>query len=229
MTVTRINSIEIPEDEQGTLASLLRLTDPALAGLQRALSRATPTLDRQELISQLRKESDLAGISDLDNIISSLVSIAGTSYSGQVDTDEIVQAVVQAIKDDDVVELSDSEGEILGARLSRLAKLKSLELIAKGNVLLRSNDRTFRSAKVITDLRPICSGDELKITAGVIVHHLVIHSVRNGESDKVYFALDSEDLVSVGDVIARAIKKEKALREFADTSNTPILTPAAEK
>ncbi len=229
MTTTRINSIEIPADEQGTLASLLKLTDPALAGLERALSEAMPTLDRQALISHLRKEPDLAEVSDLDNIVSSLVSLAGTGYSWQVDTDVIVQAVVEEIKSDRVVELSDSDEEILRGRLARLSKSKCLELIAKGNILLRANDRTFRSAKVITDLRPICSGDDLKVAAGVIVHQLAIRASHNGKTDTIYFALDTEDLVSAGDVIARAIKKEKALREFADSSNTPILTPAAEK
>ncbi|MHB1743861.1 MAG: hypothetical protein ACYCPO_15550 [Acidobacteriaceae bacterium] len=229
MTVTRINSIEIPEDEQGTLASLLRLTDPALAGLERALSEATPTLDSEKLVSHLRKEPHLAEVKDLDDIIGSLVTIAATSYSRHVNTDEIVQAAVATIKSDHVVELSDSEGEILANRLSRLAKLKPLELIAKGNILLRENDRIFRSAKVITDLRPICSGDDLKVAAGVIIHQLAIRAFHKGKSDTIYFALDSEDLVSVGDVIARAIKKEKALREFADSSSTPILTPAAEK
>jgi hypothetical protein len=228
MTTKRIHSVEVPEDEQGILASILRLSDPALDGLERALCQARPTLDKSELISQLREEPSLANVQDLSQIVGSLLSIAGTAYSGGTAIDELLDAVIDGIKNDDVVELSDSDAQIMKFRLAKLAKTKSVELGAKAIQLLGANDRSFDSARVITDFRPIYSGDGANVAAGVIVHQLAIRSSHNGRTEATYIALDSTDLASLGASVTRALKKDKSLRDFARASSTPILTPPPE-
>ena len=227
MTTKRIHSVEVPEDEQGILASILRLSDPALDGLERALCQARPTLDKSELISQLREEPSLANVQDLSQIVGSLLSIAGTAYSGGTAIDELLDAVIDGIKND-VVELSDSDAQIMKFRLAKLAKTKSVELGAKAIQLLGANDRSFDSARVITDFRPIYSGDGANVAAGVIVHQLAIRSSHNGRTEATYIALDSTDLASLGASVTRALKKDKSLRDFARASSTPILTPPPE-
>jgi hypothetical protein len=229
MTTSRIRSVDVPEDEQGVIAQLTRLTDPALQGLERALCQATPTLDRENLLSQLRREPILADITDLGEIVGSLVNVAGTAYSGHVETSEFVQAVVDTIQSDHVIELSDLDAQLLRDRLTRLAGSKCLELIAKGNLLLRANDRNYRSAQITTDLRPICLGEGLKVAAGLILHHLAVLTSHNGRSETIFFTLDSEDLTSLNRVISRAVRKEKALRDLAEKSGTPVLTPVSEE
>jgi hypothetical protein len=228
MTTTRIQSVEIPAEEQGVLASLLRLSDPALNGLELTLSQARLTLDREELISQLREDPTLADVRDLEGIVGSLVNIAGTGYSAEVSTDEVVDAVMATIKKDDVVELTEADAEGLKQLLARLAKLKPIELIAKANELSRANERSFHSARIVTDLRPICAGEDVRVAGAVVVHQLSIRASRNGRRESTYFTLDSIDLADFSAVISRAVKKDKALREFANASNTPVLTPPAE-
>jgi hypothetical protein len=210
------------------LASFLRLSDPALDGLERALCQATPTLGKEELISQLREEPELADVVDLDQVVGSLLSIAGTAYSGGASINDILDAVIEGIKSDDVVDLTDSDAETLKGRLARLASTKSIELGAKAIQLLRANDRSFHSVRIVTDLRPICSGDGADVAAAVIVHQLAIRSSHNGRNETVYIALDSIDLGVLSASISRALKKDKSLREFVGASGTPILTPPPE-
>lgn len=229
MNTSRIHSVDVPEDEQGIIASLVRLTDPALADLERALCQAVPTLDRENLIEQLRREPALAEVSDLNEIVGSLVNVAGTAYSAHIETNEFVQVVVDAIQNDHVIELSDSDAHVLRDRLARLVASRCLELIAKGNLLLRANDRNYRSAQITTDLRPVCLGEDLKVSAGLILHQLAVRISHNGRSETAFFTLDAEDLASLSRVISRAVKKEKALRELANKSGTPILTPVSEE
>jgi hypothetical protein len=193
--------------------------------LERALSQAVPTLDRKVLISQLKREPLLADVPDLDAIIGSLVSVAGTAYSGQIKVQDFVDFVVDAIRSDHVIELSDSEASLLADRLKRLTTIECLEIIAKGNVLLRANDQNFQSANIVSELRPVCFGEELKVAAGIIVHQLAIRTSHNGNPETAYFTLDSEDVASLHEVIARAIRKERSLREFAERSAMPILIP----
>lgn len=229
MTASRVRSVDVPEDEQGIIARLARFTDPALDGLERALCLATPTLDRENLISQLRREPILEEVADLDEIVGSLVSLASTAYSGQVKTTDFVQAVVDAIQNDHVIELSDSDAQVLRDRLTRLASSKCLELIAKGNLLLRANDRNYRRAQITTDLRPVFLGEDLKVSGGLILHQLAVHASHNGRPETVFFALDSEDLTSLSRIVSRAIEKERALRDLAAKSGTPILTVVSEE
>jgi len=229
MTASRIRSVDIPDNEQGVIVQLARLADPALEGLERALCMATPTLDRENLVSQLRREPILAEVTDLDEIVSSLVSMASTAYSGQIEPSEFVKAVVGAIQNDDVIEISDKDAQVLCDRLTRLAGSKCLELIAKGNLLLRANERNYRSAQIISDLRPVYLGEDLKISAGLILHQLAIHGSHSGRSETVFFTLDSEDLVSLKRAVSRATTKDKVLRNHAEKAGIPILTPGSEE
>jgi hypothetical protein len=227
MKSPRIRSVEIPDEEQGVFASLARLADPALEGLERALRDAIPTLDKQKLVSQLRRETLLAEVQDLEDIVGSLVSVAGTAYSGQVNIDEFADQVVDAIRNDRVIEITKAEANVLAERLKRLSKIPCIEIVAKGNSLLRANNQNFQSAQIVTDLRPVCLGDELNVSAGIILHQLAIRAFHNGEAETVYFTLDSEDLSSLSEVVARALRKERSLRQFADSTATPILIPFA--
>jgi hypothetical protein len=226
MSLGRIRAVEIPPEEQGILASFLRLSDPALEGLEQALSHVTPTLDKDKLVSQLQAEPTLADVPDLADIVGSLISIAGTSYSAGVSADEVLDVVIASIKDDGVVELNDGDAKILKARLTRLVGSKPLDLVAKASELLRANDRTFQSVRMVTDLRPICLGDEPSVAGGVIVHQLAISASYNGRRETTYIVLDSIDLEAFNSVILRAKKKDKALREYARASSTPILSPS---
>jgi hypothetical protein len=226
MSHRTIRSVEIPDEEQGVLASFLKLSDLALEGLEQALRRATPTLDTEALISQLRAEPTLADVPDLTEVVGTLINIAGTSYSAGTSVDETLDVVIKSIKDGDIVKLTEVDAEILKVRLARLVKSTSVDLVAKASELLRANDRTFQSVRIATDLRPIYSGDNLSVAGGVIIHQLAIRATRNGRRETTYYALDSIDIQALNAVISRAMKKDKALREYASAATTPILSPS---
>jgi hypothetical protein len=226
MSHRTIRSVEIPDEEQGVLAGFLKLSDLALEGLEQALRRATPTLDTEALISQLRAEPTLADVSDLTEVVGTLISIAGTSYSAGTNVDETLDVVIKSIKDGDIVKLTDADAEILKGRLARLVKSTPVDIVAKASELLRANDRTFQSVRIATDLRPIYSGDNLTVAGGVIIHQFSINATHNGRRETTYYALDSIDLQALNAVISRAMKKDKALREYASAATTPILSPS---
>ena len=224
----RIQQLEIPDEEQGTLAAIARFTDPTLQELESALSELTPTLLREDLVAQLRRNPLLATVPDLEGILGTLISIAGTASAAGIDTSEVVEAAVQAIKNDDVIDLSDEDAEALKKRLISLEKQTSLALVAKASELLKANERVLHSVKVISDLRPICLGKETNVGGAVIVHQLAIRSTRNGRREHTYFAMDSPDLNDLKDAVAAAIRQDGALRELAACSKLPVLSPPVE-
>lgn len=228
MTLKRMFSVEVPDDEQGVLVSFLRLADPTLEGLEVALGDAMPTLDRGKLLSQLQADPTLANVPDLADAVDALVNMAGTGYSAGMNLDDVVDAVITTIQDDDVVELTDQEYETLRLRLRKLAKLRTVELIAKASQLLQASDSSFRSARVVTDLRPLYSGEDTHVAGGLILHQLAISARHNGRTETTYVALDSIDLQALSTAVSRAIDKDKALRAYAIGANTPILNPSTE-
>jgi hypothetical protein len=224
----RVQTLDIPDDEQGVLASLARLSDPTLEGLEHAINQIIPTLDRSTLLAQLSAEPDLASVPDLRAIISSLVNVASTSYSAGIGLDTLLDSVIATLKSDEVVTLSDEDAANLRKRLAVLTKSKAIEVIAKAGELGKENDRSFILARIVSDLRPICVGEELEVAGAVIVHQLSIRAARNGENELTFFALDSQDLIALHDVVARAVKKDRVLRQFASGATTPVLTPTPE-
>jgi hypothetical protein len=179
-------------------------------------------------LSQLRDEPGLATVDDLEQLVGTLLSLAGTAYSGGTSLHEIVDVVVSGIQDDNIVDLSDPDADTLKSLLNRLAETKAIEVTAKASQLLRANDRTFRSARIVSDLRPICTGEELSVAGAVIVHQLAIRATHNGRGETTYVTLDSVDLSLLHEAVARALAKDRVLRAFAATSNTPVLTPSEE-
>lgn len=210
------------------MASLARLTDPTLNELDSALREVTPTLLREDLIAQLRRNPALAAVSDLESIVGTLISIAGTASSVGIDTSEVIEAAIQTIKSDDVIDLSDEDAEILKKRLISLEKQTPIALIAKASELLKASERVFQSVKLISDLRPICLGEDASVGGAVIVHQLAIRSTRNGRRESTYFAMDSLDIKELNEAVAAAVKQDRALRELAACSKLPVISPPVE-
>jgi hypothetical protein len=224
MKTNRIQ-LEIPDDEQQTLFKLAQLPEAAIEALGRSINAAVPTLGQGDLIPQIEGEEALRGVTGLQDLVRSLVSVAGTSYSASVTNEEMADSIAAALTDGDVVETSEDDLKTLKRRLVTLSRLRTIEMIAKGAELSRANDRSVRSAKIITDLRPICRGEEAEVAGAVIIHQLAIHSFHNSRNETMYFSLDSEDLKTLADAVSRALLKDKALRQFAESANTVVLTP----
>ena len=79
----------------------------------------------------------------------------------------------------------------------------------------------------MTDLRPIY---HLKVSekpdAAVIIHMLKISQRDNfGHHQDYYFALDSNDLVTLQELAQRAMAKEKTLKGIMESSGVTVLNP----
>jgi len=77
----------------------------------------------------------------------------------------------------------------------------------------------------LTDLRPIFHFDiSEKPSAATVVHMLKItHRDHYGKKYDSFFALDSNDLVSMKQVIERASVKEETLREVMKDTGVTVL------
>lgn len=103
----------------------------------------------------------------------------------------------------------------------------TLGTAAKAGPVMTEHERIFVDARVLTDVRPIFHSDlPEKPKAAVLVHMLRI-TTRDifGKEKAQYFALDTNDVRFIKQLMDRAIKKEEVLRDVMGVSGVNVIVP----
>lgn len=119
-----------------------------------------------------------------------------------------------------------SKGEFV-ERVATLLKSKQIYYAAKSNQLLYEYQNVLLGARIVSDVRPVFDTNlDGAINAGMIIHNLHLHYQKDEESPHtdIFLALDLEDIKSLQEVLARAEKKELAIRAFIDKAGLTNLT-----
>ena len=132
------------------------------------------------------------------------------------DYKELVDAVLQnfsRLGEDG--NLTAVEQKKLKSQLHTIFSNPTLALKSKGVRLQSDHDKVFKSAELLSDIRPIFSvNGKPTIEAAVTFQNLKIQYFEDGQVRYFYCALDSKDLESVKDVVDHALKKQKALLDM---------------
>jgi len=107
---------------------------------------------------------------------------------------------------------ADQQGR-LEKNLSRLLDSSSLTQAAKAIAVATDCPRLFTEARVISDLRPVFGDRTSEPPVGAVVTHTLRVTYAEEGSEKEFFVyLDSGDLKTLQDHIARALEKDTTLR-----------------
>jgi hypothetical protein len=125
--------------------------------------------------------------------------------------------------------------EQIGPQWKKLRKLlvtglsfeRSVGTAAKAGVVLTNHERIFSGARIMTDMRPIFHLNvSEKPEAAMIIHMLKITQRDSHQrQNDLYFALDSNDIQALKDLIDRAMAKEKTLKDVLQNSGITVLDP----
>ena len=97
---------------------------------------------------------------------------------------EVAEAVSNASSEIDSKEfqMTGEKREVLSARLKLLLELdKSIGPTAKAWDIFTKHQRTYCSSRILTDVRPIFTGENPEVSGSVIVHTLALTHHENGE------------------------------------------------
>lgn len=221
--------LQVPPDHVLLLKKWLELPDDAIEKYSSALAQVKPEFNAQELAKSILP------LCALDpNLVLGITVILITVYrTGEP------QKPFETFLDRDVKPALRRGGLFAGALEEQEAQwtrlrgflLGALQLehivgtTAKAGVVLTEHERIFDAAKILTDFRPIYHADVAeKPNAGVIVHMLKItHRDKQGHHFDAYFALDSNDLARMRNILNRAAEKEKALRQTMEDAGLSVL------
>jgi hypothetical protein len=213
------------------LAVLARLDESFVQELEKGLNESAPSLAKHELLGHLRELPTLDSAPFLDSLVETLISLASSEYTSQAPQGPLIAGVITNLKEEpDGSGLTESEEATLSDRLTRLLSTRCIHLVSRGTVLKSSHSHIYRSARVISDLRPLFTevdGNQT-ISAALLNHDLCLRTTHNQVTENIFVSMDSDDLLQLSKAIERAIKKDRALRIFATISKIPIITPEME-
>ncbi|MDX6484221.1 MAG: hypothetical protein QOE95_1992, partial [Gaiellaceae bacterium] len=116
--------------------------------------------------------------------------------------------------------------DLLSRRLNKLLSVESMMVGAKSYILLFDHDRNFRSARVLTDIRPVFFDEAEKTpSAAMIIHHLKVTYLEGDMSKDLYIAMDNKDIKRLIAVLARAEMKAKTLEPVFDGLKVRYIEP----
>jgi|SRR5271157_3695821 len=220
-------SFQVPADHAIYLREFLKLPNEKIDGFLAALDKADPQFNYHDLSLQI-SSPEIIPWELTEGIVRVLVSLYRT-----VDK----EAPIETFLDEDVFpslmrakvfspESSDNDWKKLRKFfLSALSVEHSVGTAAKAGPVQTDHERIFCGARILTDLRPIYHFDiSEKPSAATIVHMLKItHRDYYDRKHDLFFALDSNDLAILKQIVERAVEKEKTLRNVMKDSGVTIL------
>ena len=161
-----------------------------------------------------------ANKSDSLKIAQALVSMYRVKAGSEVSLEEFVDDVSNAMEsiEETGLRIPEAEREQFERKLLTLLSAEAFTLISKAVDLQTDDERTFCSARILTDLRPVFGPKIEDGPKGVVVVHLLkirFHQSSERNHDEFYVALDGDDLQTLKKVIERAESKAKVMKSSA--------------
>ncbi len=195
---------------------MAKLDDNSFKSLLRTLQDIPISLGTDEFVKKAKISNDKYAY-DVENILTSIGSLASIGERGKPFSRDLANEVVSLISKGEIKALrssSEKELQILKERIEELLKIESMYYSAKAVDVLTEHEHVFGSARILTDCRPVFGRKvDSDLTATVIFHMLQIHYHQNGEHKEIYFALDQSDLIQLKEVIQRAEEKVKTIKK----------------
>jgi hypothetical protein len=218
--VLRVSALSIPEKYQEGVFKISTLEGPIIQSVRDALDSIPVSDDLSpkstaSAVSSLAKEREPAR--DIRPVIESLLVLYRVKVANDAPLNVFVDDVADALEElEGDYKLPSGQRESFKENLKLLLSSESFTLLTKVRDLQTGDERSFCSAKIYTDLRPVFGANvELGPRAKVLIHTLKLgyHRNRKSNHDEIHISLDESDLHTLRDVADRAIAKAKALRE----------------
>jgi hypothetical protein len=223
-------AIRVPDPQVAYIKKLLELPEEKIDEFLEVLGQAEPQFNVFDLATKTASSLGLPEELTVE-IFRVLTSLYLTrDWKTQPIKEFVDKEVFPALKRANAFSAEQIEPQWKKLRKLLVAALsfeRSVGTAAKAGVVLTSHERIFAGARIMTDIRPIFHLNvSEKPEAAMIIHMLKITQRDNyRRHDDLYFALDSNDIRALKELIDRAITKEKTLKDALQTSGISVLDP----
>ncbi len=206
-------SIQItPRPEQiSTLEHLAKLDREKLASAVAFIGSARPIpLTPGELLQAIARAK--IADEDVERIAEQAVSLHGLMHSSGVEAGEIIAALRMAVADSD--KSPQWWDDQFSSLLTRLISMPGVRAVSKAASLAYEHMHLFRSARLVTDVRPVFDDDVDDIDGAIISHNLRLEYFGRGGANSLSVTLDTPDLLQLFNQCERALRKANLTKQI---------------
>ena len=206
--------LDIPQEHRATIGKIVALSEENIAQLISAISsvkiRSTPS----EMSDAIRNQVTLINSDDLAAIVETLYSLYHVREFSEVRADRFVTDIVDSVLKDEKLGARQEDIPHLRETFRRLLNIDTLNALTKAIKLQRDGERIYCDSRIITDIRPVFSGEVSDAPSSAVIRHTLkigYHRDGDGPHQTFYVAMDETDLHSLIEDIGRAIEKSETL------------------
>ena len=212
----------IPEPVQDGLRKLFELPRESAEQLLKALQNERPSSNAQFVSQRIASASPLDRAT-VDSILVAIFSLYSFKDAFEFSPEDAVNEILTS----PTLKLGEEEQERYHPLLfSFLNNIGAVSLTSKATDLLFARDCIYRSARLVTDARPIFNEDATEEPAFVIIHTLKINyteGAQGGPRKSISLALDADDIEELEEILERARTKDDSLRTLFNEKKVLVL------
>jgi len=214
--------LRVPAADVPVLQRLAGLSNASAKALAEAVAQHT-AVSRAHLIAEMSEGSGQPR-DVVEPILNTALSIEQLRSASGWTVEEVQRRLENA---DRVPGKTRAERRALVGRVAALLGHRSLRLLSSAYFTMLANERTFRSAEIQTEVRPVFIEGENEPGAVLVVHQLEIafHRRPSGEVRTDIFALDDGDLNLLAEAVQSARKRASATRKMLGPAGVPFALP----
>lgn len=195
-------ALSIPKTDQLGLVILRDVPEDVFHSLLQEIDRSPGSIPAVEHLS----------LDDAEQVMDAVNSMYRVRAYAEVPLEEFASDVCDSLLE--YKELTSDQVPRFRERLIRVLGSNALNIAAKAVVLSGEHERSFCSARIVTDARPIYGKSVSEPPDAMIITHIlkIDYHGAGGSLDELYVGLGSNDIKELRDVLDRAEEKAKSLQ-----------------
>ena len=213
--------ITIPKEYAEGLSKIINLSADDSQKLVSALEKVN-SYDPRAIAKLVSENLSSLTIGEAREIVRTLLSLYAARTGTDTKVDAFVAEVIVAAKHRQIGKPENLEPA--SKTLKAILSVRPLSMISKARGVHTSYERTFCSARVLTDVRPVFDADLSEEPAGVVVAHVLrLGYHRLGKHTAIDVAMDKADIDTMIAILQRAKEKAATVRSIATKAKVEVL------
>lgn len=212
-----MSKLTIPDELMSGFKNIEELSDVAFDKLVEAIKTQPEDSTSKVFVNAIND-----AVNNSDSKIGEVLLSLGSLIVDDTSTDDLPEELVKSYIDKQ--KGATTKEAVLLERLRIIFKINDQAVVMyKIRKLIAENSNAYRESDIITDIRLVFSEPpgpvkENQRRKGIIIHRLKLGYFKNGNYKEEFFSLDRNDLLSLRNVIERALLKEDNIKSDYSSS-----------
>jgi hypothetical protein len=219
--------LRVPRQYEGGFAKIRDLGDESAQALLAALRDIPDTYNENSLSLAVATQVDTIAASDVEEIVSALLSLYIYRDHSRAETSDIVEGIAQAMEESDSerLKLSSEDKPLFVERLAKLLSIDQLNVVVRAGRLSVESEHSLQDVRILTDTRTVFEPEDADAEpkGAIILHQLKISYWADNSMKNFFATLDAHDLHKLRQQLDRADLKAANLESVLKATRIPYI------